>query len=254
MMIRKPVFIRALLFVFGTLSIFATFAGAGELYNYQGTSGFAKEFHLIGGQYTLYLYVKRPIKGYNAPESKSCIFGGNLQRVWPTHDVISLGSGITLSTIVPHKIGPTAVNMPAGLYRIFIATLTTCDWHFILESTKQNSAGLAPVRMFKINQDRAGLSESASITDQVEFLAEYRTEHNAQAPVSGVVQMIHDGEVIQTFPLQTGIDQTTQSTILYVGVQFDQDDKKYLGKNTAKFVVKIGPQELTSTGEFTLTP
>ena len=188
MMIRKPVFNRALLFVFGTLSMFAMFADAGELYNYQGTSGFAKEFHLIGGQYTLYLYVKRPIKGYNAPESKSCIFGGNLQRVWPTHDVISLGSGITLSTIVPHKIGPTAVNMPAGLYRIFIATLTTCDWHFILESTKQNTAGLAPVRMFKINQDRAGFSESAS-----------------------VVQMVHHGEAIQTFPLQTGIDQTTQS-------------------------------------------
>lgn len=254
MSVRKAGFTSTLLFVFSTLSIFATFADAGEIYDFQGTSGFSADFYVIGGQYTLYLYVKRPIKGYNAPETRSCIFGGNLQRLLPTQDVISLGSGITISTLVPHKIGPAPVNLPAGLYKVFIATLTDCDWHLILESTSQNAAGIAPVRMFKISQGGRRIAESASITDQVEFLAQYRTEHGAQMPVSGVVQMVHGGTVVQIFPLQTGIDRPTKAAIFYVNVQFDQSDKKYLGHNTARFLVKIGQQEFASTVEFTLTP
>ena len=73
---------------------------------YQGTSALETSFFLIGGQYTLYVYAKRPVVGYRTSASKSCIFGGNLQRVWTTHDALSLGSGVTISTIVPHKIGP----------------------------------------------------------------------------------------------------------------------------------------------------
>jgi len=155
------------------LSSLVTPAHAGESYFYTGTSSFSAEFYLIGGQYTLYLYAKRPVTGYVSPESKSCIFGGNLQRVWPTQDALSLGSGITISTLVPHKIGPAPLTMPAGLYRLFIAPLTDCDWHFSLESTNQNPAGVAPVQMYKTNKGSANLSATASVTDQVEFFAQY---------------------------------------------------------------------------------
>jgi hypothetical protein len=73
--------------VIAVLSICATAARAGESYFYAGTSARSASFHLIGGQYSLYVYAKRPVKGYYTPESEKCIFGGNLQRVWPTHEV-----------------------------------------------------------------------------------------------------------------------------------------------------------------------
>jgi hypothetical protein len=250
---KKTKNVAATIFVFLMLSVLVTPAHAGESYFNAGTSSFTGEFYLIGGQYSLYVYAKRPVTGYVTPESKSCIFGGNLQRVSPTHDVLSLGSGITISTIVPHKIGPTPLTMPAGLYRLFIAPLTTCDWHFILESTNQNTAGVAPVQMFKINKGSANLSATASVSDHVRFFAQYRTEHDAKTPASGEVQIVNRGKVVQTFPLQAGINEVSKATVFYADVLWEQSDTKYLGKNTARFVVKIGPQEFTSTGEFTLT-
>jgi hypothetical protein len=166
---------------------------------------------------------------------------------------MSLGSGMTISTIVPHKIGPVPLTMPAGLYRLYIAPLTDCDWHFSIESTNQNAAGVAPVQMFKINKGSANLSPTASVTDQVEFFAQYRTERDAQMPASGEVQIMHGGKVVQTFPLEVGVNKVTRATVFYADVQWEQSDTKYLGANTAKFVVRIGSQEFTSTGEFTLT-
>ena len=235
------------------LTTLVTSANAGESYFYQGTSGFAGEFYLIGGQYTLYLYAKRPVKTYDAPETRSCIFSGNLQRVWPTHDSMSLGSGVTISTIVPHKIGPAPLTMPAGLYRIYIAALTDCDWHFILESTNQNAAGLAPVQMLRAGNAGLEFSDTASVKDRVQFYAQYRTEHDARAPVSGVVQIINQGKIVQTFPLKAGLDNVSRATAFYVDIQWEQSDTKYVGKNIAKFIVKVGSTEFTSTGEFTLT-
>jgi hypothetical protein len=143
--------------------------------------------------------------------------------------------------------------MPAGVYTLYIAQLTNCDWHFNLESTNQNSAGVAPVRMFKMNKGGAQLSTTASVTDNVEFFAQYRTEQDAKAPVSGVVHLIHGGKAVQTFPLQVGVDNVARATVLYVSVQFEPSDKQYVGLNTAQFVVRIGSGEFESTGEFTLT-
>jgi hypothetical protein len=237
-------------------SVFAKDALAGEAYFYHGESQFSASFFLIGGQYSLYVNARRPIRGYNTPEAQSCIFGGDLQRVWPTQDALSLGAGITISTIVPHKIGPKPLTMPAGLYRVYIAPLTTCDWKFVLSST-ENPAGLAPVQMFRFDHALSGFPDIASVTasvkEQVQLCAQYRTERNAQAPVSGVVQIIHEGKVVQTFPLHAGLAFEGSATALYANVQWGQSDLNYLGTNTAKFVVKIGNTEFTSTGEFTLT-
>jgi hypothetical protein len=92
-------------------------ARAGESYFYQGTTGFSASFFLLGGEYSLYVYAKRPLKGPYAPESRSCLFGGNFERVSPDHDAMSLGSGITISTIVPHKIGPESLTKSATAKR-----------------------------------------------------------------------------------------------------------------------------------------
>lgn len=250
---KKIKLIPMAILVVAMLSAFTTPARAGEVYFYQGESAFSASFFLIGGQYSLYVYAKRPVRGYSTPESQSCIFGGNFQRVWPTPDTMSLGAGVTISTIVPHKIGPTSLTMIAGLYRVYIPPLTTCDWKFVLNSTNQNTAGVAGVQMFKIGNGRAELSATASVKDQVEFYAQYRTANDARVPVSGVVQIINAGRVVQTFPLQVTSNQSSGATVLYHDVQWDQNSTKYLGKNTAKFVVQIGSTEFTSSGEFTLT-
>jgi hypothetical protein len=70
--------------------------------------------------------------------------------------------------------------------------------------------------------------------------------------VSGTVQIINEGKVVQTFPLIVSKDSVSKGNMLYVGVR-ESSDAMYLGKNTAKFVEKIGPSEFTGTGEFTLT-
>jgi len=247
--------------VIAMLSIWATAACAGESYFYSGTGARSASFYLIGGQYTLYMYAKRPIKGYYTPESGRCIFGGNLQRVWPTHEVMSLGSGVTLTTIVPHKIGPAPVTLPAGLYALYIAPLTDCDWHFSLESTSQNTAGLAPVQMLRRDKaldssnSKGGLESSStgSLKDQVQFYAQYRTDHDANVPVSGDLQIIHDATIVQTFPLNIGHDVASGASTFFLDIHWDQSDSQYLGKNTVKFIVRIGSAELTSVGEFELT-
>jgi hypothetical protein len=240
--------------VIAMLSICATAAGAGESYFYAGTGGRTASFHLIGGQYSLYVYASRPIKGYYTPESQRCIFGGNLQRVWPTHEVMSLGSGVNVSTIVPHKIGPVALTLPAGLYALYVATLTDCDWHFSLESTSQNTAGLAPVEMLRRDKGGLGSSSTASVKDQVQFYAQYRTDQGSSVPASGDLQIIHDGKIVQTFPLKVGHDVASGANAFYLDIQWEQSDSQYLGKNTVRFVVKIGSAEFTSVGEFALTP
>jgi hypothetical protein len=237
-----------------TLSIFGTVAQAKESYAYAGEQGFSVSFFLIGGQYTIYVNAKRPIKGYSTPSSRSCIFGGNFERVWPTVDSRSLGAGVTISTIVPHKIGPAPLTMPSGLYKIYIASTTDCNWVVSLESTNQNTAGVAPVRMLKAGKAGMEYSETASVRDQVEFYAQYRTEHDIQAPVSGVLQIINGGKVVETYPLNVGLDKASLANALYIYVQWEPSDAKYLGKNTARFVVKLGSTEFTSTGDFTLTP
>jgi hypothetical protein len=181
-------------------------------------------FYVIGGRYDIYVYAKRPIAGPYAPESRSCIFGGNLQRVWPTHDAMSLGSGITISTIVPHKIGPGTITVPASLYTIYIAPLTTCDWKFALNSTSEDPAGITPVTMFKaapVNREMARIgilgdqirfnaldpATSAPLNEPVRFYAQFRTDHDKREMVSETMQIIHDAKIVSTMPLKFVTDE-----------------------------------------------
>jgi hypothetical protein len=240
-----------------------------ESHFYAATHGLSASFYVIGGRYDIYVYAKRPIAGPYAPESRSCIFGGNLQRLWPTHDVMSLGSGITISTIVPHKIGPDTITVPAGLYAIYISALTTCDWKFALNSTREDPAGITPVTMFKappvnVAIARSGVLQdpvrfnaldpaaSASLYEPVRFYAQFRTDHDGREMVSGTMQIIHDGKIVSTMPLKFVTDEQS-ATVFIADVMWEPSDAKYLGKNTVKFIVMIGSAELGSDGEFTLT-
>ena len=242
---------------------------AGESHFYAATHGLGASFYLIGGHYDIYVYAKRPIVGPYSPASRSCLFGGNLQRVWPTHDVMSLGSGITISTIVPHKIGPSTITLPAGLYAIYISALTTCDWKFVLNSTNDNPAGITPVTMFKaapaseeiarigvlgdsIRFNAMDPATSASLHESVRFYAQFRTDRDKREVVSGTMQIIHDGKIVSTTPLKVATDEQS-ATVFMADVMLQPSDAKYLGKSTEKFLVTIGSTEFTSEGEFTLT-
>lgn len=244
----------AALLIAGLLALLsASSTRAVEAQFYAATHGLSASFYVIGGQYSLYVNAKRPVLGAYAPESRSCIWGANLQRVWPTHDVMSLGSGVTISTIVPWKIGPEPITLPAGLYALYVGTSTDCDWKFVVNSTSENAAGLTPVVMLRNTAGGRDLALTASLSDEVQFYAQFRTEHDQKAPVSGRLEIINGDKVVQTFPLQVGKDQGSGADAFFQNVRWEQSDARYLGTNTARFVVKIGASDFTSTGDFTLT-
>ena len=75
---------------------------------------------------------------------------------------MSLGSGITISTIVPHKIGPQTLTLIAGVYHLYVPPLTTCEWKFVINSTDQNTAGVQPVQMYNLAKGGPELSAAVS--------------------------------------------------------------------------------------------
>ena len=69
-----------ILLVAGILAMLAaTPTYAVEAHFYAATHGLSVSFYLIGGQYDIYVYAKRPVVGAYAPESRSCICGGNFR-------------------------------------------------------------------------------------------------------------------------------------------------------------------------------
>lgn len=93
---------------------------------------------------------------------------------------------------------------------------------------------------------------SASMAEPVRFYAQFRTDHDKTTDASGEAQFIHDGKVVSSLPLKSGTDENG-ATFLAVDVIWSPETAQYLGASTVKFVVRIGPAESTSTGEFTLT-
>jgi len=231
----------------------AASAHAGESFVYQGTSGFSTSFYLIGGNYQLYVSAKRPVTYATAAAAKECLFNGVFERVSPTHEAMPFGTSVRIGSIVPYKLGPTPITLAAGLYHLMIPPLADCDWHFIVESTPANAAGLAPVTMLKRDPTLGRLmpAASAALGDTVLFYAAYRTDHGAAAAVSGTLQIIHDGQIVKTVPLITGVEPGAWATTARLELSFS--DRKLLGENTIKFIVKIGSTEFTSAGEFKLT-
>ena len=159
-----------------------------------------------------------------------------------------------LSTI-PYKIGPKEITLAAGLYHFFVASTTDCHWRFTVVSDSNNSAGLAAVEVLAWDKSKQGVSpaQSVSLNQTAQFRAQYRTDHDAKAPASGQLQLIHNGKVYSTIPLLVGNDPETQASKFYVNVDWGSRYAQYVGKNTAKFVVKIGNSQFTSTADFNLT-
>jgi hypothetical protein len=231
-------------------------AHAGEGYMYSGVGPMAQSFYLMGGQYELYVHAQ----AYGvvpSPSDSPCIFGGVLGRIAPVLDqVIHLGPGsLTVFPPAPYLFNPT-LTLPAGIYRFDLNASTNCTWKLLIGSTANNTADLGVLQMARRSAGALRASATASVRDTVQFYAAYRTDHNAQhVPFSGTLAIINGGRVVQTFPVVlAGHDNFSASEIFYIYVQFDASDAKYVGKNTAKMIVKIGESAFTSSVEFTLTP
>jgi hypothetical protein len=223
-----------------------------EAYWFTGREAITASFYLIGGNYSLYVYARRPTTYASDPASQSCFFNGNFQRVSPTPDVLRIGTAVPIATIVPYKLGPTSVNFPSGLYALYVASLTNCDWKFVLNSTADNEAGIAHVGMFRQGSRGTDLIDAATLGDKVGFYAEFRSAKDEKVPASGTAQFVHEGVVFLQAPLTVARDSNS-ADYFYANVVFAPEYIKYVGKNTVKFDVKIGGNEFTSTSEFTLT-
>ncbi len=247
------VFVR-LFVVLTTFIVFLIPARAGEAYTYQSHAGASTSFTLIGGKYHIYVdahYVP------NFLNKGSCAFAGNLQRTWPTHDAMELGPKIGRVTgAIHYNIGPQTFDLPAGRYALYIAAFTDCHWRFTIVSEPQD-AGVEALQMLEWDRAAGAVApaDSTSIGKTVQFMAQYRTDHDANQPASGELQLIHDGKVFETFPVTVAVDPESQANKFYINIDFKpKEDQRYVGKNTAKFNVKIGAAAFTSSVDFTVRP
>jgi len=103
--------------------------------------------------------------------------------------------------------------------------------------------------MYRTTGGAANLKRKVSVSNRVQIQANHRTEHDAEAMVSGIVQLILGEKIVRTFPLKFD----TKADIAFVDIPWDPSDAEYLGTNIAKFIVKIGSSQFTSTGDFLVT-
>ena len=92
---------RITLLAFVVVALTSTSAPAAEGYKYQGSTGFATSFYLIGGQYVLYANAALPAVYRFSSATRSCTFAGAFERVWPTKDAMQLGGAVRISTCHP---------------------------------------------------------------------------------------------------------------------------------------------------------
>lgn len=227
-------------------------AAATESVTYQGQAGFSQSFSLIGGQYTIYVnahYVTEWTR------RNSCVFGANLQRVSPTHDAVEIGSAVPITGAIHFNLGPKPISLEAGRYALYVASATNCRWRFTLVSTNQNAAGVQPIAMSELNPDDHGSipSETVHLGRKAQFVVQYRTDHDAEVRVSGKMQLVHDGKVMDTAPLRLGKDPDNEANILYVVYEWEPTDTAYLGKNTMRFTMTIGGKPFVQSLDFTVT-
>lgn len=226
---------------------------ARESHFYKGDSGFSTTFNLIGGKYTIYVYAHF-IRNFKTHSPDSCVFIGNLQRAWPTHDSAELGGPVPLRNPIPYKLGPSPVTLPAGRYALYVASMSDCEWEFLLESAPENASGVSEPQMFTSGSTGLRVAATASVHDAVRFTSQYRTSGDAAVPVSGELRVAHDGKIVRTIPVKLGIDKAMQASIVYAPVQWTSADAQYAGKNTATIVLKIDGKDYTTRTEFMLTP
>jgi hypothetical protein len=244
---------RALVKVLVIVAVMVSAGFARESRAFAGEGGLSRSFTLIGGKYDIYVYAKNPSRSTYSGARRSCVFGGNLQQVGSPNNAIPFGNGVTVGSVIGYKLGPETISLPAGTYSVFVATATNCAWHVTLQSSDDNGAGVAGVQVGTDLDDLTKTTAKVSLRDQVQFLAQYRTDHVREVPVSGRLELIHRGRVMRTIPLKLGTDNDSLASVIYQVVKWEPGDAKLLGKNTARMVVTIDGKEYVSSADFDIT-
>ncbi|MGA7411670.1 MAG: hypothetical protein WBW33_14415, partial [Bryobacteraceae bacterium] len=112
-----------------------------------------------------------------------------------------------------------------------------------------NSTGISQVQMLKKTPSGMATAATASLTDTVQFYASYRST-SSNPKVSGTLQIINGGQVVQSFPGREAI--LGRCNVFLVELHWEPSDAKYTGRNIARLIVKIDEHEFISSGEFTL--
>jgi hypothetical protein len=240
----------ALLMTTAAIVVAPLCAEAVEDHAYAGEGGFRTTFAVLGGAYELYIDAHFP-SGITQTRG-SCAFAGTLQRVDGAAAPIAFGGPARVQGALHYRFDRN-VQLPAGRYALYVTESTDCPWKFILESKgPAAAAGLSPLQMFSVTPNGQTRTDTTAIGEQVMFYAEYSPGPNAGAPVSGKLQLIRNGAVIDTYPLKLHVQQDTNQPYLSIGITWDPPDVKYVGKNTMRAIVTIGGKTYTSSMDFTL--
>ena len=245
----KGLICRTLLLAALLLSCMPCAADAREDYMYGTTGGYRTTFAIAGGSYEMYIDARNPA-GITQVRG-TCAFGGTFQRIDGPGQAVSFGNGVRVGPL--HYQLDRKYTLPAGYYALDVVPSSDCLWKFILESTPGNPAALAPLQMFSVTPNGNVPTTTTAMGQKVEFHAQYRTNNDAAAPVSGTGQLLHNGAVVESFPLQVTTDPDTKAPMVGVGYTFDGDSAKYIGKDTARFIVTIGGKRFTTSTDFTVT-
>jgi hypothetical protein len=228
-------------------------ASAEEGYFYAGDAGgTVGPFYLLGGRYFLDVWARYP---YNDTASASCFFTGLLEERSGTYQTVSIGNLVELSADMMPFHYTTTLTLPAGTYVVHVASMTDCRWSadIVTASDSQDPPGLAPLEIYEKNGSTFTRTATLPISSDADFQAEYRVPGVDKASISAKLQIIRDGKTIGTFAAIVGKDPNG-ADIVYQDLHWDPTDKRYSGLLTAKLIVKVESQTLTSAGTFTLTP
>jgi hypothetical protein len=226
-------------------------AEAVEDHAYAGEGGFRTTFAVVGGAYELYIDAHYPA-GITQTRG-SCAFAGTLQRVDGAAAPIAFGGPARVQGALHYRFDRN-VQLPAGRYALYVTESTDCPWKFILESRgAAAAAGLSQLQMFSVTPSGQTPTNTTAIGETVMFYAQYSPGSNASAPVSGKLQLFHNGTLVDTYPLKLHVEQDSKQPYVSIGITWDPPDVKYAGKNTMRAIVTIGGKTYTSSTDFTLT-
>jgi hypothetical protein len=93
------------------------------------------------------------------------------------------------------RSSPATLQMMATFEEM--ASAHAPKWTFTVFATNANSAGVAPVDILTRTAAGMTITNTATVRDDVVFRAQFRTDHNVAAPVSGTLQIIVSGTVIR---------------------------------------------------------
>ncbi len=260
--------IGAVLSGIAACAVLVTPARAYDSYSFEGgAGGTTKIITLAGGDYDLYLLVRREYSSV----LPSCSFTGSLSGLSAPYGRVSLGMGIILEA-TPYDRTPTwkidrIYTLSPGRYKLWINSPTDCHWSFMLYATSRQTAKsearppaqsaspcpiktcITPVDVMKISGGKYVLTDVVTLSDTVLFRSFLPSSQPKDVAPFDFYRIWHGDTVVKTGMLTRTGSTDNRYDMYYADVHWDINSSRYLGKNTIEFVTAQG----NNNGKFTLT-